>query len=173
METKKTIITFMISLWTMMPLYVALHEGGHGVVAKLCGAKIIDFNIVEAYVEVESTNFNTQTLALFYLAGVLLPTIICGIVLLSYKKNRENLFYQMATKFYIGIALFSVGVWIVVPLLYSIGIVNPIDDVTYFIESTRISPILVMLGASLVFGIYIYIAWKKKLFEIRREYTKE
>ncbi len=36
----KVIVSLMVSLLIVFPVYVVLHEGGHTLVAALCGAKI-------------------------------------------------------------------------------------------------------------------------------------
>ena len=78
----KIVLALIGSLWIAMPLYIILHEGGHALIASLCGAKITEFNIMEGYVIAEGGVFNEITLALFYAAGMLTPVTIFTIYLM-------------------------------------------------------------------------------------------
>lgn len=161
----KVILAFIGSLWIAMPLYLFLHEGGHALIAILCGAKIVDFNLMQGYVIAEGGTFNDMTLALFNIAGVLIPAATLLIYLILYKRNTRGLFYQLFSVLFTGIIIFSMGVWIVVPILYMLGRANPIDDVVKFIEVLNIHPIFVTLGASIVTSLYIMYVWKKGVLQ--------
>ena len=164
-KKQKMILDSIASLWIAMPLYIFLHEGGHALVAILCGAKIVDFNLLEAYVVAEGGNFNEITLALFNIAGMLTPAIFLMIYLMFYKKNSIQPFYRIFSAVFSGIVLFSIGVWIVLPIMYMLHRANPNDDVTKFIEVLKINPIVVMVLASLLIGICMLCAWRKKVFQ--------
>ncbi len=45
----KKLLSLFASILIAVPLYILLHEGGHGLVAVLCGACITDFSILGAY----------------------------------------------------------------------------------------------------------------------------
>ena len=45
----KKILSLFASILILIPLYVALHEGGHALTAVLCGARITQFRILGAY----------------------------------------------------------------------------------------------------------------------------
>lgn len=161
----RVIVAFMGSLWIAMPLYIILHEGGHALVAHLCGAKIIEFNILEGYVITEGGMFNEITLALFYAAGMLIPAILFSISLILYQRKKHKNFYNMFSAVFTGINLFSIGVWVVIPIQYMMGTANPNDDVVRFIETLKIAPLTVAMLASLLMSIYIWVVWKKRIFQ--------
>lgn len=166
MGTKgKVILAFMGSLWIAMPLYILLHEGGHVLIASLCGAKIIEFNIMEGYVVAEGGVFNEISMALFYVAGMLIPVIAFTIYLILYRKEKDKDFDRIFAVICSGIILFSIGVWVVIPIGGIMGIANPNDDVVKFIEVSKINPFIVMGCASLLMGMYSWAIWKKKIFQ--------
>lgn len=49
----KVIVSLMVSLLIVFPVYVVLHEGGHTLAAALCGAKITRFSVLGAYMSYE------------------------------------------------------------------------------------------------------------------------
>lgn len=161
----KIILNLIGSLWLAMPLYLLLHEGGHALVATLCQAQIIEFNILEAYVVVEGGHFNEMTLALFYVAGMMIPTLFWIGYLIFYKRDTIHSFYRIFSALFSGMVLFSIGVWIVIPIKYMLNQANPNDDVTQFIEVLKIKPVTVTIGASLLIGICMFGAWRKCIFQ--------
>ena len=161
----KVILAFIGSLWVAMPLYILLHEGGHALVAALCGAKITEFNILQGYVIADGGTFNTFTLALFYAVGLVIPVIAFSIYLILYQSRKGNIFYKILSAFFSGIILFSIGVWIVIPIGYMLNKANPNDDVVQFIEVLKISPLLVSLVAGVLMSIYTWGIWKKIVFQ--------
>lgn len=161
----KVVLVFIGSLWIAIPLYIVLHEGGHALIASLCGAKIIEFNIMEGYVIAEGGVFNERTFALFYAASMLIPVAIFTIYLMLYQSKMDKDFYRIFSAVFAGIILFSIGVWVIIPIQYMMGIANPNDDVTKFIEALEATPLIVSLLASLLMSIYIWAIWKKKIFQ--------
>ena len=162
---RKIVLTLIASLWVSMPLYLLLHEGGHVLVAKWCGARIVEFNLFEAYVIAEGGSFNKVSLAMFDAAGMLMPVSVFTLYLISYKGDKKQAFYRIFSAFFTGMNLFSIGVWVVIPIKYMMGTANVNDDVTKFIEVSKIHPIKISLIASVVLGIYSLIIWRKKVFQ--------
>lgn len=161
----KVVLAFIGSLWIIMPSYIVLHEGGHALIAFLCGAEIIEFNILEGHVIAQGGIFNEISFALFYAAGLLAPVMIFTIHLILYRSETEKDFYRVFSAVFSAIILFSIGVWVVMPALYMLGMANPNDDVVRFIEALKIPPLIVMILASLLMSIYSWGIWKKKIFE--------
>ena len=161
----KVVLAFIGSLWIAMPIYMILHEGGHALIASLYGAKIIEFNIMEGYVIVEGGVFNEITLALFYAAGMLTPVAIFTIYLMRYQRGTDKDCYKVFSVVFAGIILFSIGVWVVMPIQYMLGIANPNDDVVKFIEALEVAPLIVIVLASLLMSIYTWAIWKKRIFQ--------
>lgn len=161
----KVVLAFIVSLWIAIPLYIILHEGGHALIASLYGAKIIEFNIMEGYVITEGGIFNEITYALFYVASMLTPVTIFTIYLMLYQSNTDRDFYRVFSAVFAGTILFSIGVWIIVPIQYMVGIANPNDDVVKFIAAIKVNPLTVTVLVSLLMSIYIWAVWKKNIFQ--------
>ena len=64
----KKILSLFASILILIPLYVALHEGGHALTAVLCGARITQFRILGAYMAYEGGIFTSLTLSLFHIS---------------------------------------------------------------------------------------------------------
>ena len=60
----KKILSLFASILILIPLYVALHEGGHALTAVLCGARITQFRILGAYMAYEGGRFTSLTYSL-------------------------------------------------------------------------------------------------------------
>ncbi|MBP3886982.1 MAG: hypothetical protein J6F30_04915 [Cellulosilyticum sp.] len=161
----KVILAFIGSLWIAMPLYILLHEGGHALIAAFYGARIIEFNILEGYVVADGGAFNEFTLALFYAIGLVLPVVAFSIYLMLYRSSNGSVFYQILSAFFSGIILFSIGVWMAIPIGYLLNRANPNDDVVQFIEVLKLNPLVVSIGASVLMSIYAWMIWKKKVFQ--------
>lgn len=161
----KIILTFIVSLWLAVPIYLILHEGGHVLVAALCGAKIVEFNLLQGYVVVEGGTFNELSLALFYAAGLLVPVVVFIIYLILYNSKFQNVVYKVFSGFFTGVILFAIGVWVVVPILYLLGGGNPNDDVIQLIKVLKINPLVVSIFATLLMGICGLGIWKKRILQ--------
>ena len=53
----KKILSLLASAVLMVPAYILLHEGGHALVAVLCGARITEFSVLGAYMGYEGGVF--------------------------------------------------------------------------------------------------------------------
>lgn len=159
----KVIFTFIGSLASSRLFYVLLHEGGHVLIAALNGAKIVAFNITNGYIVAEGGTFNTVSLSLFYLAGMCIPAMVFMIYLLLYGEGKT--FYKIFSAMFAGNILFSIGVWVVVPMLYMLGTANPNDDVVRFIEVSKIKPVSIIVDAISMFSVYVWAINKKKIFK--------
>lgn len=67
----KKIISLFASIICTIPIYLILHEGGHALIAILCGARITEFSILGAYMLYEGGIFPSITLSLFHAAGMI------------------------------------------------------------------------------------------------------
>jgi len=165
MERKKIIVSLIGSTWLALLLYIILHEGGHALVGILCGAKVIEFNILDAYVVCEGGNFDQITSALFNLAGMLFPLMISWIYLVFYQKQWTVAFYRIFSAIFIIATTCSTVAWVVVPIIYLVGAPNPNDDIVKFIEITGISPILLSGVALILIGISCLGIWRKQVLK--------
>ena len=65
----RKILAVLVSVACMIPLYVVLHEGGHALVAVMCGARITKFSILGAYMNYEGGQFSAAVFSLFPCSG--------------------------------------------------------------------------------------------------------
>lgn len=162
MRIKKVLLLF-ISFYITLPSYIFLHEGGHSLVAILCGARITKFSILHAHMNYEGGTFNTFTSSLLHSAGFLLPLFISFLYLLFYRKNIDIIFYRIFSFCFCIMPLGSAFAWVIIPILYIIGSAPPYEDVTKFINVSGIHPLWVMVCAILLILAMINLAWHKKI----------
>ena len=161
----KKILSLFAGLLLLVPLYIVLHEGGHTLTAAMCGAQITQFRILGAYMTYEGGTFNAFTLSLFHSAGLLLPVLVAVLYMLSYRSGTESIFYRIFSFLFILIPAGSILAWVIVPVLYMLGQAPQTDDAAKFIDSSGLSPWVVLLGAVLLFAGCLFLDWKKKIFQ--------
>ena len=161
--TAKKLVSLLISLLLMFPAYILLHEGGHALAAISCGARITEFSILGAYMRYEGGRFTAVTLSLFHAAGTLLPVILAVVYMLAYRSGSRSVFYRIFSFFALLMPVGSILGWVVVPVLCLLGEAPGTDDAAKFIESSGLSPWIVLGGAALLFAGCLLLAWRKKI----------
>ena len=161
----RKIIALLVSLGAAVPLYILLHEGGHGLVAVLCGARITAFSLFGAYMQYEGGVFTPTALSLFHCGGMLLPVLAAILYMLTYRSRAAGLGYRIFSFMFLLFPLGSILAWAAVPVLYLFGLAPQGDDVTRFIDSSGVSPWVVLLGAVLLFAVSFLLAWRKRIFQ--------
>ncbi|WP_394921727.1 M50 family metallopeptidase [uncultured Robinsoniella sp.] len=164
-EKSKNILLLFVSLLIVVPLYIFLHEGGHALVAVLCGGRITDFSILQAHMSSVDGEYNTVTSSLLKAGGVLLPIIITSIYILLYRKENEKPFYRIFSCLFVLGASFSSAAWILVPILYLNGSAPVNDDATQFLNVSGINPIVVIVVAVLLLSALVIFTWRRKIFQ--------
>ncbi len=161
----KKILSLFASLIIAIPLYIFLHEGGHALTALLCGAKITQFSILEAYTGYNGGVFTPFSLSLFHIAGMLLPVFISIIYMFSYRIKSKNVFYRIFSFMFLIISVGSVLSWVIIPVLYLLNTAPQGDDVTNFLISSGLNPWTVFAGAVALIVCCLCIAWKKRIIQ--------
>ena len=161
----KKILSLFASILILIPLYIVLHESGHALTAVLCGARITQFRILGAYMAYEGGIFTSFTLSLFHISGMLLPVLVSILYSLTYRSRIESIFYRIFSFLFILIPAGSILAWMIVPVLYLLGQAPQTDDAAKFIDSSGLSPWVVLLGAILLFACCLFLAWKKKIIQ--------
>ena len=159
------ILSLAAGILFILPVYILLHEGGHALIALLCGARITEFNVLGAYMRYEGGTFSQAGLSLFHIGGMLLPLLVSVIYMLTYRSKTTSIFYRIFSFISLLFPIGAVLAWVIVPLLYLSGQAPVDDDVTKFINSSGLSPWLVFLGAILLFAGCVFIALKKKIVQ--------
>ena len=143
-------------------IYICLHEGGHALVAVMCGAEIIAFNIIGANVSWMGGNFNQFTFSLAQIAGMAFPVIISVCYMLFvFNKNKQGIFYSAFSFFFAVIPVGSILAWVFVPIAYIAGDTENPDDVIQFLNTSGINPVILMISSLAAFILIIILAWKK------------
>jgi hypothetical protein len=163
MNKKVKYILSILLFWVIMIyFYTFLHEGGHAIIAIICGGKIDKFILgANAHVQTSGANYTLLSEALFHAAGVLLPVIFLIIALTIYKSTTKNTFYHIFYGFLcVGIAS-SLLAWVAIPLIALFTLPPVYDDATKFLNITGIHPFIVSLMALLIIVLLVFIAYKK------------
>ena len=161
----KKILSLFASIIFIIPVYIILHEGGHTLIAVLCGAQITKFSILGAYMTYEGGTFTAMTLSLFHISGMLLPVLVSIVYMLTYQNKINRIFYRIFSLISLLIPVCSILAWVIIPILYLFDKAPQNDDATKFIDSSGLSPWAVLLGAVTLFGCCLFIAWKKKIIQ--------
>ena len=161
----KKILSLLASAVLMVPAYILLHEGGHALVAVLCGARITEFSVLGAYMGYEGGVFTPAALSLFHIAGMLLPVLAAVIYMLAYESKAEGVFYRIFSFVSLLMPLGSLLAWVVMPVFSLAGRAPQDDDAVKFLASSGLSPWAVSLGAAALFAFCLFLAWKKKIIQ--------
>ena len=166
----KYVISILAGWVIMLYFYTFLHEGGHAIIAILCGGKIDGFVLgANAHVRTSGANYTLVSEALFNAAGILLPVIFLIIALVVYKPAMKQTFYHMFYGYlWVGITG-SLLAWVVIPLIALFTLPPAGDDTTKFLKITGVHPLIVSLLAILIIILFVVIAYKKGLLEKLKE----
>lgn len=162
------------SILLLLPLYVLLHEGGHALVALLCGARVTEFSLLGARMRYEGGAFTPFTLSLFHLGVVLLPVVTEVLCLLVHRPRAGAIFGSVASFLALLISAGPLCAWIIVPVLSLSGRAPQGDDAAKFLASSGLSPWAVLAGAALLLAGCLWLAWKRRVMQhywsaVRRE----
>ncbi len=163
----KLIAVLLLSACMEIPVYICLHEAGHALIAIACGAEILSFSIVGAYVSSMGGNFTRVTSSLMNIAGMALPLIfaVCY-MLFIFNKNKQGYFYRIFSLFFVIAPVGSLMTWVFIPVAYLAGDTTSPDDVIHFLNSSGIHPAIVMSGALVMLVWTGFLAWKKGIVQI-------
>lgn len=142
---QKALLSLLPGALLAVPLYILLHEGGHALVAVLCGAKITAFRIFEAYVVHEGGRFTAFTHSLQLAAGTLLPAAAALVYTAFYRRSVKNVFYHVFSAVFCIASFVSPLSGVLISVLYLMGKAPANDDITKLIEAGGLSPWLVIL----------------------------
>lgn len=159
----KKIVYMFVNLLLAVPIYIVLHEGGHALVAVLCGARITKFSILGAYMNYEGGIFTPVTFSLFHCAGMLLPVLVSLLLILAYRSGSSRMLHRIFSFFFLLPPVGSILAWVIVPVLCLSGNPPQGDDIVKFIGSSGLNPWAVSLSSLLLFGICCLGAWRKKI----------
>ena len=112
----RKILAVLVSVACMIPLYVVLHEGGHALVAVMCGARITKFSILGAYMNYEGGQFSAAMFSLFHAAG-LLPLLAAILYMSAYQSGARSIFYRIFSFLVLLLPVGAVLAWVGVPIL--------------------------------------------------------
>ena len=135
-------------------LYMLLHEAGHALAGLLVGGTLQAFEVdllrLSAHAEVAG-RFSPAGLSLMSAAGVALPLLAWAGFVLAVPR-RANPVLRLARLIGSWGVLNSLWPWMVIPLLYRLGLAPPGDDTTRFLVASGLDPRVVAGAAA---GAYL------------------
>lgn len=160
----KYIISFLFSYIIFLYFYTLLHEGGHAIVAIMCGRKVDKFVLgLNAHVLTSGASFTIFSEALFISMGVLLPVIFLIIALVIYKPKIKYKSYHIIYGFLSLSIIGSLFAWVILPFM-SLFTLPPVgDDTTKFLNITGLHPLTVTLTALLTIISLVFFIYKRGL----------
>ena len=161
----KKLLSLLLSVVLVLPLYILLHECGHLIVMLFAGATITDFSILHAHVSGVDGSYTNLSDLWLHANGAFLPVLASFVYGFFYQKDREGIFYRVFSYFVVLVPIASLLAWIFIPFLFMQGKAPAGDDVTLFLAnfSQSHSPILVSISAAILMGIGIMILVRKRI----------
>lgn len=136
-------LALLYTVFFVVFLYTFLHEGGHALVALLCGAQLRGLSIglltLGARADVAG-NLSRAQWAAVSVAGVTTPLLLWAAMMLSVPRRGSPLLELFKTVSAIGV-LTTLLSWVLLPLLYRAGYALPGDDVTLFLRFSGADPL--------------------------------
>ncbi len=171
-DRAKFLFSFVGTTVVGIPTYIFLHELGHTLVAMACGAKITHFSIFTASMSAEGGTYTVFTQSLLHAAGMLFPYIVFILLLLTFQKKRQGTLYMCIYNVMAMLCIYPLIAWVMVPVMYLIKPLSANDDVVKFIQSSGLSPVVILIGALLLMAIAIFIIYKKHIFHAFKNIIK-
>lgn len=161
----KCIFSLLFSCIIIVFFYTFLHEGGHALVAIMCGGKVDKMALgLNAHVQTSGASFTIFSEALFSSAGVLLPVLFLIIALVFYNPEINNILYHISYGFLSLIITGSLLAWVIIPIISLFTLPPAGDDVTKLLDITHLYPLTVALTALLIIVSLVFFIYKKELF---------
>ena len=165
-----TILAFFIFAGIYHLLCAVIHEASHILIVLLYGGKIaaIDTSI-NASISYYGENFTVFGEALCSVAGTVSTVIIGMILLIIYNPESKYAVYHACNLFASLYTIFFMLPWVFTPLtsLFSSNISG--DDMTRFLNVTKIHPLIVSLGALILTCGFAFFICKKGMFKAAKE----
>jgi hypothetical protein len=154
-------------------LYTLLHEGGHALVAMMYGGKIDRFVLgFNAHVGTSGASFTPFGESLFHLGGALLPVMVLAVALLFYNRNIKSTVYHYLYAVFTVSIIGSLIAWVAIPVISLFTAPPAGDDVTRFLDVSKLHPLFVSFISLLVILLIVFAALKKGMLLKIKEYLK-
>ncbi len=143
--------------------YSAVHEAGHALVAVANGARVDRFVVgPDAHVAWSGGSFSATATSLSHAAGVLLPVLLLAVALVVYRPQTRSDVYHALSFVLTACTIGSLLAWVVIPVVAAVGTPPPNDDVTRFLESSGMPPlVLCAITTGTVAGLVAVAAWRR------------
>jgi hypothetical protein len=148
-------------------IYTFLHEAGHALIGLLFGATLTEFNVnfwdFSAHVDMIGGELTRAQAAIQSVAGVSLPLLI-WMLFISFVPRSPSFSLRVLRLLSSMMVLNTLLAWIIIPVLYVYRSAPASDDVTHFLQSSGIPPLLLTL---LAITLYL-LGWTYFLSRIER-----
>lgn len=163
----KTVICILLFAPIWLLLCTILHEGGHALVILAYGGTIDRFWVLglNAHVSAHGGVYSVFGEGLKHAAGVLLPMIVSAIAFVFYKPKVKLDGYHYCYFLVMISSVFTLLVWIILPILSLFRPMPQGEDVMQFISATGFHPLLVSAGALLLVGTFVLLMFKSGLLK--------
>ena len=118
----KKILSLFAGILILIPLYVALHEGG--ACSDSGSVRRTDYTVPHSgriHGPTRAADSLPSRYLLFHISGMLLPVLVSILYSLAYRGRIESIFYRIFSFLFILIPTGSILAWVIVPILYLLG----------------------------------------------------
>jgi hypothetical protein len=178
MQTRKRSVNVQIILLSLFVVlfvfffYAFLHEVGHALTGLLFGQSLTEFNVsfwdFSAHVSMVGGELTEPQFAIQAVAGAILPLLVWGLFI-SLVPQKASFTLEILKLIASMAVLNTLLAWIVIPVLYVFGSAPISDDVTNFLQYSRISPWL-LSGIALILYIRGWSLFLSKIEGLRNEF---
>jgi hypothetical protein len=169
----RLLLPLMLAMLALLFYYTLVHEGGHALAGIAAGGQLqqINLNFFQGPHVNLSGSFTQGQDALKSIAGPLLPVVLL-IALLAVTPRRASWMVECLKFLSTVLVSGSLLPGIVIPWLFLAGRAPLGDDITSFLELSKISPPLVSLGFALVIAaaVSVYLVRSEGRQAVRRIY---
>ena len=135
-------------------IYTFLHEAGHALIGSLFGETLTEFSVrfwdLSAHVNMVGGELNQRQVAIQSVAGVSLPLLV-WLLFISFVPRNPGFILRMLKLLASMMVLNTLLAWIILPIFYRFGNTPASDDVTHFLQSSGVPPLVLALVAMILY----------------------
>ena len=135
-------------------IYTFLHEAGHALIGLLFGETLTEFSVrfwdLSAHVNMVGGELNQRQVAIQSVAGVSLPLLV-WLLFISFVPRNPGFILRMLKLLASMMVLNTLLAWIILPIFYRFGNTPASDDVTHFLQSSGVPPLVLALVAMILY----------------------
>ncbi|MDK0616524.1 hypothetical protein P5F24_01190 [Clostridium perfringens] len=158
---KSTVSTLIMIALSFLIIYL-LHDISKAIVGLLCGGNL-EFN---HGIKIVNANYGNFSYILNLILGISIPVLFLFVLVLIFNNSLRNGLYHKFTLIFFMCSVLSISVCLIfyplISLFTDLGLHTELDEL---LETTGLSPLVILLLSLLITTLLIKLASKKNLFK--------